>query len=62
MPTTLNDIYYNSVSVEMGLGCTIEHNMNSLLDNISVTTTATKADYLGQINRSDEHTSEHQSH
>ena len=49
MPTTLNDIYYNSVSVEMGVGCTIEYNMNNLIDNISVT--APTQNYTDQIKR-----------
>ena len=46
----LKDIFYNSTSVNMNTGCTIEYNMNSMLDNITVTTTATDSDYIAQVN------------
>lgn len=45
----LKNIFYNSTSVNMNTGCTIEYNMNSMLDNIVVTTTSTDSDYIAQI-------------
>lgn len=45
----LKDVFYNSTSVNTGLGCTIEYNMNSLIDNIAVTTTLQDSDYIAQI-------------
>ena len=35
--TTAKDILDQSVTIRDGIGCTIEHNMNSLVDNITVT-------------------------
>ena len=46
----LKDVFYNSTSVKTTIGCTVEYNMNSLLDNISVTTTLEDSDYIAQIN------------
>ena len=45
----LKDVFYNSTSVKTNLGCTVEYNMNSMLDNISVTTTLQDSDYIAQI-------------
>lgn len=33
----LKDVFYNNSSIKIGTGCTIEYNMNSLLDNLRVT-------------------------
>jgi len=46
----LKDVFYKSVSVKTEVGCTVEYNMNSLIDNISVTTTLLDSDYIAQIN------------
>jgi len=35
--TTAKDILDQSVTIRDGIGCTIEHNMNSLVDNITIT-------------------------
>ena len=49
MPTNLENVFYNNTTVRTGIGCTIEYNMNSLIDGISATTTATKEDYISGI-------------
>lgn len=45
----LKDIFYNSRTVNISAGCTIEYNMNTLLDNITISTTITDADYTADI-------------
>ena len=45
----LKNIFYNSRTVNIGAGCTIEYNMNTLLDNITISTTATDADYIDDV-------------
>lgn len=47
--TNLKNIFYNNTQIESDVGCYIEYNMNSLLDNINVTTTANDSDYISQI-------------
>jgi hypothetical protein len=49
LPTNLENVFYNNTTVRTGIGCTIEYNMNSLIDGISATTTATKEDYISGI-------------
>jgi hypothetical protein len=46
----LKNVFYNSTSVTMNTGCTFEYNMNSMLDNIAVTTTSLDSDYIAQVN------------
>ena len=46
----LKNIFYNDITVKSGVGCTIEHNMNSLIDGITVTSnTITDAQYVNSI-------------
>ena len=45
----LQDIFYESRTINISAGCTIEYNMNSLLDNITISTTATDSDYINGI-------------
>ena len=49
----LKDVFYNSTSVKMNTGCTVEYNMNTMLDAISVTTTSTDSDYISQVTVAD---------
>lgn len=49
---TLKDLLYNSTSLRIGSGCYIEYNMNSMLDNISVTSTISDSQYTSQIIKS----------
>ena len=48
---TLKDLIYNSTSLRIGSGCYIEYNMNSMLDNISVTSGISDSQYTSQIIR-----------
>ena len=36
MPTTLENVFYNDTAITLNTGCTIEYNMNSMIDNVSV--------------------------
>ena len=45
----LKDIFYNSRTVNISAGATIEYNMNTLLDNITLSTTLTDNDYISDI-------------
>ena len=45
----LKDIFYNSRTVNISAGATIEYNMNTLLDNITISTTATDQNYKDGI-------------
>jgi hypothetical protein len=45
----LKDIFYNSRTVNISAGATIEYNMNNLLDNITISTTAVDNDYIEDI-------------
>lgn len=45
----LIDLFKKSHTVKIGAGAFLEHNMNSMLQNITVTTTATDQDYISQI-------------
>lgn len=47
--TQLKDLFYQSRSVNIGSACTIEYNMNVLLDNTTISTTSTDADYINGI-------------
>ena len=46
MPTDLENVFYNNSSVEVGVGATIEYNMNNMIDNISVVNTSTSYEEL----------------
>lgn len=45
----LKNIFYNSRTVNISAGATIEYNMNNLLDNITLSTTITDNDYISDI-------------
>lgn len=45
----LKDIFYNSRTVNISAGCTIEYNMNALLDNVTISTTIGDADYIDDV-------------
>ena len=45
----LKNIFYRSTTVNIAAGCTIEYNMNSLLDNITISTTILDSDYINTI-------------
>ena len=49
MPTALENVFYNNTTIRTGIGCTIEYNMNSMIDGIQATTTATDANYISGI-------------
>lgn len=44
MPTALENVFYKNVTIESEAGCTIEYNMNSMIDGITVSNLATDAD------------------
>ena len=46
----LKDVFYNNTSIKTGIGCTIEYNMNSLLDNIRVTYDSSLETYYLKLN------------
>ena len=48
MPTNLENVFYNNTSVRTDVGCTIEYNMNSMIDGIAASTTATDANYISE--------------
>jgi len=45
----VEDALYNNRSIKVSAGCTIEYNMNQMLDNILVTSAATDSDYINTI-------------
>lgn len=49
MPTSLENVFYNDTTVKTQVGATIEYNMNSLIDNITVTSTITDTNYTSTI-------------
>jgi len=53
MPTALENVFYNNTSVTTGIGCTIEYNMNSLIDGIEVSTPIVDATYISGIDVTD---------
>lgn len=46
----LKDVFYNNTSIKTDIGCTIEYNMNSLLDNIRVTYDSSLETYYLKLN------------
>lgn len=53
MPTALENVFYNNTSVNIGSGCTIEYNMNSLIDGIEVSTPIVDATYINSVTPAD---------
>ena len=53
MPTALENVFYNNTSIKTGIGCTIEYNMNSLIDGIEVSTPIVDATYIAGIDSAD---------
>lgn len=49
MPTALENVFYNNTTIKTGIGCTIEYNMNSMIDGIQATTTSTDANYISGV-------------
>jgi hypothetical protein len=49
LPTNLENVFYNNTSVRTDVGCTIEYNMNSMIDGIAASTTATDANYISGV-------------
>ena len=49
MPTNLENVFYNNTTVRTDIGCTIEYNMNSMIDGIAASTTATDANYISGV-------------
>ena len=49
MPTNLENVFYNNTTVRTDIGCTIEYNMNSMIDGITASTTATDASYISGV-------------
>lgn len=45
----LIDLFNENYTVKIGAGAFLEHNMNSMLQNITVTTTSTDQEYINQI-------------
>jgi hypothetical protein len=48
-PTDLENVFYNDTTVRTGLGCTIEYNMNSLIDKITITSSTEDTAYVNGI-------------
>lgn len=46
---TLKDLFYNTTTININAGCYIEYNMNSMIDNISITSGITDTQYTSQI-------------
>ena len=49
MPTNLENVFYNDTTVKTQIGATIEYNMNSLIDNLTVTSTIADTAYTNAI-------------
>jgi hypothetical protein len=49
LPTNLENVFYNNTTVRTDIGCTIEYNMNSMIDGITASTTATDASYISGV-------------
>jgi hypothetical protein len=47
--TNLKNTLYNNTSIKISAGCTIEYNMNNMLDNISAVNNIADSSYTGQI-------------
>ena len=49
MPTNLENVFYNDTTIKTQVGASIEYNMNSLIDNLTVTATITDTNYTNKI-------------
>jgi hypothetical protein len=49
MPTALQNIFYNNTTVKTDAGCTIEYNMNSMIDGITVVSASADTSYTAGI-------------
>lgn len=49
MPTALENVFYSDTSVKVLTGCTIEYNMNSMIDNVSVNYTSASYESLYKV-------------
>ena len=49
MPTALQTIFNNNTTVKTDVGCTIEYNMNSMIDGITVTSASADTTYTAGI-------------
>jgi hypothetical protein len=49
VPTNLENVFYNDTTVKTQVGATIEYNMNSLIDNLTVTSTIADTAYTNAI-------------
>lgn len=45
----LKNAFYNNTNLNIGAACTIEYNMNSMIDGVTVTTTISDATYINQV-------------
>ncbi len=49
MPTALENVFYNNTTIKTEVGCTIEYNMNLMIDGITVTSTTLDSAYISGI-------------
>lgn len=49
MPTALQNVFYNNATVKVDVGCTIEYNMNNMIDGITVTSATSDTTYTNSI-------------
>lgn len=45
----LKNAFYNNINIDIQTACTIEYNMNSMIDGVTVTTTISDASYINQV-------------
>lgn len=45
----LKNTFYNNTNINIGTSCTIEYNMNSMIDGVTVTTNISDATYINQV-------------
>ena len=49
MPTALQNVFYNNTTVKTDVGCTIEYNMNTMIDGVTVTSATADTAYTNNI-------------
>lgn len=49
MPTALENVFYNDRTIKSEIGCTIEYNMNSMIDGITVISATADSTYTSAI-------------
>jgi len=49
MPTALENVFYNNTTIRTEVGCTIEYNMNLMIDGITVTSATADSSYINGI-------------